>query len=79
MPRPPSDLVPIGVRIPEAVRDAADDRAKAEGLIDARNGRPNRSEFTRIAFVYALQHMPLGWRPDTASRSYQYGNGAGPA
>lgn len=66
MPRPPSDLVPVGARIPQAIRDAADERAQAEGLIDERNGRANRSEFTRIAFAYALQHMPPGWRPDPA-------------
>lgn len=63
MPRPPSDLVPIGVRIPEPIRDAADQRAVDEGLIDTRHGTANRSEFARIAFAYALKHMPPGWRP----------------
>lgn len=38
-----------------------DGRALSEGLT-IRGGEPNRSEMLRLMVVYALAHMPAGWR-----------------
>jgi hypothetical protein len=47
----------------DSIKDM-DARALAEGLVH-RDGKALRSELIRIGLIYALRHMPAGWRPDT--------------
>lgn len=54
------------VRMSKEQGDAADARALEEGFTKRRGGEvvPNRSEWIRLAEVYARGHMPIGWRPE---------------
>lgn len=63
MPRPGPRRKLVGFKASDELIQLADERAKAEGLLSER-GEPNRSELIRIGLIYALDHMPVGWRPD---------------
>lgn len=55
----------IGFKLADREIAVVDKRALAEGLT-IRGGEPNRSELIRLALLYALQHMPPGWRPESS-------------
>lgn len=53
----------VALRLDKRTIQAIDERAESEGLVLPR-GDTNRSEMLRLAWEYADQHMPQGWRPE---------------
>lgn len=63
MPQTGERRTVVALRLDKATIEAIDERAEAEGLMLPR-GDSNRSEMLRLAWLYAEEYMPPGWRPD---------------